>query len=56
MGMSSDVHAVGELGHDLSRLIGNGTLPPEDGESLRSPVGLAWWLAASPVARSVTSR
>ena len=46
MSASSDVRAVEELGRDLSRLIGDGTLPPKAEKSLRSLIELAGRLAS----------
>ena len=46
MSASPDVGDVEALGRELSRLIGDGALPPEAGESLRSLIGLSRRLAS----------
>ena len=46
MSASSDVGAVEALGRDLSRLLGDGTLPPEAEEALRSLIALCRRLAS----------
>ena len=54
MSASPDVRAVEELGRDLSRLIGDGTLPPEAGEALRSLVDLSGRLASDNTTMAAT--
>ena len=54
MSASSDVRAVEELGRDLSRLIGDGTLPPKAGKSLGSLIELAGRLASDNATMSAT--
>ena len=54
MSASSDVRAVEELGRDLSRLIGTGTLPPKAGKSLGSLIELAGRLASDNATMSAT--
>ncbi len=46
MNASSNVREVEDLGRDLSRLLGDGTLPPEAEEALRSLIGLSGRLAS----------
>ena len=54
MSASSDVRAVEELGRDLSRLIGTGTLPPKAEKSLGSLIELAGRLAADNATMNAT--
>ena len=54
MSAPSDARAVEALGRDLSRLIGDGTLPPEAEEALRSLIALAERLASDNARMAVT--
>ena len=54
MSASSDVRAVEELGRDLSRLLGGGTLPPEAEEALRSLIALSGRLASDKAGMAAT--
>ena len=54
MSASSDARAVEELGRDLSRLLGGGTLPPEAEEALRSLIALSGRLASDKAGMAAT--
>ena len=54
MSASSDVRAAGDLGRELSRLIGTGTLPPEAGEALRALIALSGRLAPDNAGMAAT--
>ena len=54
MSASCDVRAVEELGRDLSRLIGDGTLPPEAEKALRSLIERAGRLASDNATMAAT--
>lgn len=54
MSAPSDAGAVEELGRDLSRLLGDGTLAPEAGEALRSLIALSGRLASDKAGMAAT--
>ena len=54
MSAPSDVGAVEELGRDLSRLLGDGALPPEAEEALRSLIALSRRLASDKAGMAAT--
>lgn len=54
MSASFDVRAAGDLGRELSRLIGTGTPPPEAGEALRALIALTGRLAPDNATMNAT--